>query len=181
MKKEAKKIIGIGFLVAVLAVPVVALAHGWGRGNMMGNWGGGPGYMTPYGPGNETLTPDQRTQLDQLDHKFYEDTANLRKDLWDKSYELNTVLNNENPDLEKAKVLNKEINDLRTQLDEKSLNYQLEVRKIIPESGFGRGNGRSYGYHMGGFGPGMMGYGGGRGMMGYGPGTMGYGPGNCRY
>ena len=39
MKKKTTKIIGIGFLVAVLAVPVAALAHGWGRGGMMGNWG----------------------------------------------------------------------------------------------------------------------------------------------
>ena len=193
MKKEAKKIIGIGFLVAVLAVPAVALAHGWGRGHMMGNWGGGPGYgyMTPNGPGNETLTQDQRTQLDQLDRKFYEEIANLRKDLWDKSYELNTILNKENPDLEKVKALNKEVNDLRTKLQEKGLNYQLEARKIIPETAFSGGNGRSFGYHMGGYGPGGMGPGmmgfGGRGMMGYGgaggmgygPPMGGYGPGNC--
>jgi zinc resistance-associated protein len=195
MKKEATKIIGIGFLLAVLAVPAVALAHGWGRGRMMGNWGTGPGYgyMMPYGPGNETLTPDQRTQLDQLDRKFYEDTASLRKDLWDKSYELNTILNSENPDLTKVKALNKEINDLGTQLQEKGLNYQLEIRKIIPETAFGGGYGRSFGYHMWGHGPGamgpgmrgfggrgMMGYG-GPGMMGYGPGMGGYGPGTCRY
>ena len=199
MKKEATKIIGIGFLVAVLAVPAVALARGWGRGGMMGNWGGGPmmgnwgggpgyGYTTPYGPGNEALTPDQRTQLDQLDKKFYEDTANLRKDLWDKSYELNTILNTENPDPAKVNALNKEINDLRAKLQEKSLNYRLEARKIVPETAFNGGYGRSFGYHMWGYGPGgMMGYG-GRGMMGYGPrmggfgpGMGGYGPGTCGY
>jgi zinc resistance-associated protein len=186
MKKKTTKIIGISFLVAVLAVPVVALAHGWGRGPMMGNWGGGPGYgyMIPYGPGNETLTPDQRTQLNQLDQKFYEDTATLRKDLWDKSYELNTILNSENPDPAKVNALNKEINDLRTKLQEKSLNYRLEARKIIPETAFSGGYGRSFGYHMGGYGPGWM----GPGMMGYGPhmgrfgpGTGGYGPGTCWY
>ena len=155
MKKEATKIIGIGFLVAVLAVPAVALARGWGRGGMMGNWGGGPGYgyTTPYGPGNEALTPDQRTQLDQLDKKFYEDTANLRKDLWDKSYELNTILNTENPDPAKVNALNKEINDLRAKLQEKSLNYRLEARKIVPETAFNGGYGRSFGYHMWGYGP----------------------------
>ena len=177
MKKEATKMIGIGFLVAVLAVPAVALAHGWGRGRMMGNWGAGSGYgyMMPYGPGNETLTPDQRTQLDQLDRKFYEDTAGLRKDLWDKSYELNTILNSENPDPAKVNALNKEINDLRTKLQEKRLNYQLEARKIVPETAFNGAYGRSFGYPMWGHGPGMMGFG-GRGMMGYGgPGMMGYG------
>lgn len=186
MKKKTTTILVTGLLVVALAVPVTVLARGWGwgGGHMMGNWGPGAGPTTPYDRGSETLTPEQRTQLDELDRNFYNETANLRKDLWDKSYELNTLLNSENPDLEKAKALNKEINDLRTKLNEKSLAYQLETRKITPDLRTGGGYGRSYGYHMGGYGPGMMGPGmmgpgmmGRGGMMGYGP--MGYGPGNC--
>lgn len=185
MKKKTATIFVTGLLVFALAAPVTVLARGWGWGgrHMMGNWGPGSGYMTPYDRGPETMTPEQRTQLDQLDRKFYDETVNLRKELWDKSYELNTVLNEENPDLDKAKVLNKEINDLRTQLNEKSLTYDLEARKIAPDLRSSGGYGRSYGYHMGGYGPGMMGPGmmGRGGMMGYGggPGMRGYGPGNC--
>jgi zinc resistance-associated protein len=115
MKNKVTKIIGIGILVAVLAVPVTVLARGWGYGggHMMGNWGMGPGSMMNYGPGNQTLTPEQRTQLEQLDRKFYDETADMRKDLWNKSTELNALLNTTDPDLDKVKALNKEINDLR--------------------------------------------------------------------
>ncbi len=209
MKNKVTKIIGIGFLVAAVAVPAVVLAQGWRGGPMMGNqgWRGGqmmanrgmgPGTMMSYDRGYGTITPEQRTQLDQLDRRFYDETADLRKDLWNKSFELNTILNGSDPDIEKVKALNKEVNDLRTKLNEKSLTHELEARKITPDSRFAGGYGRSYGYHMGGsmagrMGPGMMGGGTmgpgmmsrgtmGPGMMGYGPtgsGPMGYGPRNC--
>jgi hypothetical protein len=144
--------------------------------------------MMGYDKGYGTITPEQRTQLDQLDRQFYDETADLRKDLWNKSFELNTILNGTDPDIEKVKALNKEINDLRGKLNEKSLNHQLEARKVTPDSQLGGGYGRSYGYHMGGSGAGMMSRGMmsrgtmGPGMMGYGrmgSGPMGYGPRNC--
>jgi Spy/CpxP family protein refolding chaperone len=192
MKKRVTKIIGISFLVAAVAVPAVVLAQGWRGGQMMGNRGMGPGSMMGYERGYGTITPEQRTQLDQLDRRFYDETADLKKDLWNKSFELNTILNGTDPDIEKVKALNKEVNDLRGKLNEKSLDHQLEARKVTPDSQFSGGYGRSYGYHMGGgagmmgrgqMGPGRMGRGPmGPGMMGYGPtgsGPMGYGPRNC--
>jgi Spy/CpxP family protein refolding chaperone len=184
MKKRTITILGIGLLVAALAVPAVVLAQGWGGRHMMGNWGQGPGSMMGYDKGYGTLTPEQTTQLDQLDRRFYDETTDLKKDLWNKSFELNTILNGTDPDIEKVKALNKEVNDLRTKLNEKSLIHELEARKITPDSRFGGGYGRSYGNHMGG-GAGMMGRGTmGPGMMGggtMGPGMMGYGPSNCSY
>ncbi len=190
MKKRVTKIIGIGFLVAALAVPAVVLAQGWGGRHMMGNRGMGPGSMMPYDRGYETSTPEQRTQLDQLDRRFYDETADLRKDLWNKSSELNITLNGTDPDIEKVKALNKEINDLRSKVNEKSLNHQLEARKVTPDSQLGGGYGGS---RMMGYGAGMMGRGTmGPGVMGggpmssgmmsrgtMGPGMMGYGPRNC--
>lgn len=164
------KVLGIALLVGVIAVPVFAWAHGWSRGHhMMGPWGSGPEYC--YGPerGYENLTQEQRSQLEQLDRKFYDETANLRNDIWAKSAELNTLLNSSNPDPEKVKALQREISDLRATLDEKRLSYELEARKINPEPRSGRGYGRGYhGRHMGGYGPGM-GY--GWHMGGYGPGS----------
>jgi zinc resistance-associated protein len=132
MKNKVTKIIGIGILVAALAVPVTVLARGWGWGgrHMMGNWGMAPGSMMNYGHGYQALTPEQRTQLDQLDRKFYDETADMRKDLWNKSTELNALLNTTDPDLDKVKALNKEINDLRTTLNEKRLTHELEARKV---------------------------------------------------
>jgi zinc resistance-associated protein len=131
--------------------------------------------------------------LDTLNKKFHDETAELRNDLWNKRGELSALLNSPNPDAEKAKALQKEISDLRANLAEKRLDFELEERKVAPEGSYGRGYGKGsgkgygkgYGHHMGGYGPGkgyghhMGGYGPGMGyghhMGGYGPG-MGYGP-----
>jgi zinc resistance-associated protein len=130
---------------------------------MMGYWGNGPEYGRGY-YGN--LTSDQRSKMDALDHKFYDQTRDLRNQIWGKSRELDAVLNSANPDIEKAKALQKEISDLRGKLDEARLSYQLEARKIVPDERLGSG----YGYGYGG------GYGHMMGPYGYG---MGYGPGSC--
>jgi Spy/CpxP family protein refolding chaperone len=147
------KTLGIALLIATLAVPVFAFAYDWGRGHhMVGPWGRGGYYERDYG----NITEEQRGRLAELDRKFYDETANLRNEVWTKSGELNVLLNSPNPDLEKAKALQKEISDLRTMLDEKRLSYELEVRKIDPDLRFGRGYGRGYyGHHMEGYGPGM--------------------------
>lgn len=178
--KRLIALLGILVLVGAIAVPVLAHGPGWGKGQHMG-WGGGPGYGScgDYGPGSSNVTEEQRTKLDTLHKKFYDDTAQLRNDMWTKSQELRALLNSPEPDAEKARALQKEITGLRSQLAEKRLDFELEERKVAPDarfgSGYGRGSGkgygRGYGHHMGGHGPGM-GY--GHHMGGYGPG-MGYG------
>jgi zinc resistance-associated protein len=186
--KKILAIVGILALAAVVAVPVMAQGPGWGRGrHMQGYWGGGPGYGWNYGTGNSNLTDEQRTQLDNLYNKFYEDTANTRSQLWAKRAELNALLSSPNPDSEKAKALQKEISDLRAKMAQDRLALDLEVQKINPDARYGGPmGGYGYGAPGGGYGPGMMGYGYGHmggygpGMMGYGYGHMGgYGPGSC--
>lgn len=157
--KKTTIIIGILLLAGAVAVPVMAWGPHWGGGHhMMGYWGSGP----EYGRGDyDNLTSEQKSKLDTLDRKFYEETRDLREQVWTKSRELDNVLNSSDPDLEKAKALQKEMNDLRAKLDEKTLTYDLEARKIVPEDHrLGYAYGRGYGYHM-------MPYG---HMMGYGPG-----------
>jgi zinc resistance-associated protein len=157
MKKLAT-VLGTLVLVAGLAVTVFAWAPGWGFGNhMMGYWGGGPAYGGGYG----NLTPDQRSRLDTLNGQFYNETTSIRNEIWTKSAELDALVNGPNPDLEKAKALQKEIGALQAKLDEKQVNYDLEARKLGVQGG---GYGGGYGPHMGGFAYGMMG---------------GYGPGAC--
>jgi zinc resistance-associated protein len=121
---------------------------------------------------------EQRTQLDNLHKKFYDETAQLRNEMWTKSRDLSALLNSPNPDADKARALQKEITGLKAQLAEKRLDFELEERKIAPDarygSGYGRGSGRGYGkgygHHMGGYGHHMGGYGHHKG---------GYGPGGC--
>ncbi len=168
--KKALTIVGTVLLVAAIAIPVLAYGPGWGRGHhMMGDWKGGPGYCWQYGRGYGNLTGEQRSQLDKLSQKFYDETAQLRNEIWSKSAELNTLLNSSNPDAEKAKALQKEISDLKAKLAQKRIDFRLEARKIGPELRFGRGYGRGYSSHMRGYGPGM----------GYGGHMGGYGPGAC--
>lgn len=171
--KKILVIVGILALAAVVAIPVMAQGPGWGRGSHMpGYWGGGPGYYGNQGAGYGNLTDEQRTQLDNLYRKFYEDTAGTRSQLWAKRGELNALLSSPNPDPEKAKALQKDINDLRSKMEQDRLALNLEVQKISPDT--------RYGGPMGGYGYGPWGGGYGRGMMGYGYGRMGgYGPGYC--
>lgn len=154
--KNITVIIGILLLIGAVAIPVMAWGPHWGgRYHMMGYWGSSPEYgRGSYG----TLAPEQKTKLEALDRKIYDETKDLRDQAWAKSRELADVLNSSNPDLEKAKALQTMISDLHSKLDEKRLNYDLEARKILPDQRLGYGSGGWYGRHMGTYGP-IMGYG----------------------
>lgn len=168
--KKLTAILGITLLSGLLAVPVIAWSQGWGRGHMMGCWDRGPGAYDQNDRGYaSTLSREQQERMTDLDRKFYDETRELRDKLQSKSAELNTALAETSPDAVKATRIQKEISDLRTQLDEKMVAYEIEARKIAPDARFGGGYG--YGRMMGG-------YGGARGY-GMGPGTRGYGPGAC--
>lgn len=155
MKRLLALLLGAA-LVAAVAVPLFAQGPGWGRGHhMMGPWGSGPGYRWQYERGYGELTEEQQSRLEELDRKFYKETTDLRNKIWEKSSELNTLLNSSDPDPEKVRALHKELSDLRAEMEGKSLTYELEARKIIPGSRLSPGYGRGYyGHHMGGFGPG---------------------------
>ena len=141
-------------LVAAFAVPLFAHNPGWGWGtghHMRGYWGGGPGCCGLYGRGYDNLTVEQRSQLETLQQKFYDATAQLKDQIWSKSAELNALLSSPNPDAQKAKALQKEISDLRAKLAQERINFEIESRKIAPRGYYGR----RYGWHMGSHGPGM--------------------------
>ncbi len=158
--KKLTMIIGILLLAGAVAVPVMAWGPHWGGGHhMMGYWGSDSEYgRDDYG----NLTSEQKSKLDTLDRTFYEETSELRDQIWTKSRELDVALNSSSPDLEKAKALQKEISELRAKLDEKTLTYEFEARKIVPDQRLGYAYGGGYGRHTGPYDRGM-----------------GYGPGYC--
>lgn len=160
--KKLIGIIGIVLLIGAIAAPLMAHGPGWGRG-------GGPENRPFPGSGYERLTDEQRVKLDTLHRQFYDETLPLRDDLWAKRNELNTLLNTAEPDVNKAKALQKEISDIQAKLAEKRVEFAVEVHKINPDARFGRGYGKGHGRHMMDYG-----YGKGRGWH-----RGSYGPGAC--
>lgn len=141
---------GIALLITALAIPAFARGPGWG-GGPGGRWGGGPGWDCPnyYGPSGANLTDEQRSKLDELERNFYDNTAQIRNQIWAKRGELQTVMSSPNPDAEKARALGKELSDLQAKMAQERLNLTIEERKINPDARFGGGYGRGYGRGMG--------------------------------
>ncbi len=173
MKTRSTKILAAVALVAILAVAGYAFA-GWGwnpmgygphHGPMRGAYNGyGPGqgaYGTGYGPGpGYGLSQEQLEALAQQRQAFFNDTASLRQNLFEKQAALRNELAKENPDVEAARKLQAEISDLRGQFDQKRLEHQMKVAETVPEAGrgfrgprggygYGHGHGRGYGYGPG--------------------------------
>ncbi|MGD8775885.1 MAG: periplasmic heavy metal sensor [Syntrophobacterales bacterium] len=154
--KKLLATVGILLLVTVLAAPV--FADRWGNSG----WGRGPGSCWRDNGSYGNLTENQSGDLARLEQKFYNDTAQLRDQIWSKTEELNTLLNSADPDVKKVKSLQKEITDLRAKMDRQRLDFELEARKIAPNGGYyGRGYSRGYGGQM---------------MGGYRGGGYGHGP-----
>ena len=105
--------------------------RGWGCGGSGGS--GGPGY------GYNRQAPDKGTN--QAWEKFYNDTAELREQLYAKRAEYYNALNQENVDKEKAATLWDEIFDLQTTIREKAVTAGIKP-------GYGRGGAPCYGPYI---------------------------------
>lgn len=145
--KKILTTLGILLLVALMALPVLAHRRG------------GSGYHDDSGPGgcwqgkspNDNLTESQIAELEKLEKKYFGDTVKLREEIWAKSAELDNLLNESEPDPNKARALQKEISDIKAKMAENKLNFRLEARKVAPNAYFGRGYARRHGsgYHGG--------------------------------
>ncbi len=89
------------------------------------------------------FTRDEIRQLQEAREAFYKDSEKLRDNIYDKEVDLNRELAGKNPDKQQAAKLQKEISELRSKLDLKRLDHQIETRKIAPKAG--RGWMRGYG------------------------------------
>jgi len=148
-------------IAAVLGFSATAFAGpgmGYGRGGygpgmmgygpeMMGpGYGMGPGMMG-YGPGAGRgfrgygypgdLKDEDLKKLDEQRSAFFEATKNLHNDLYQKRLELQSELAKQSPDSKKAGTLQKEISELKAQLDQKRIDHMLEIKKINPNVGRG--------------------------------------------
>ncbi len=158
-------VIGAGVALGLALVATVALAFGPGFGLGFGR-GFGPAFG---GPPISNLTAEQSAQIQALRDGFLKEIEPLRKELYAKQTELQSLWSVQNPDQAAVSAKQKEMFNLQSQLQEKSTTLGLEMRKVFtPEqlaqmpalsqgAGFGPGSG---------FGPGGRGPMGMRGPMG---------------
>jgi Spy/CpxP family protein refolding chaperone len=77
------------------------------------------------------LTPEQKTKLQALRENFRKETVFLRNDLKVKGLELKTLWTVPTPEKDKIVAKYKELNDLRTQLQMKAIDFRLEARSNL--------------------------------------------------
>jgi len=102
------------------------------------------------------LSDEAIQKLDEQREAFFKSTQDLRQNIYQKQLALESEFAKKNPDAKIAKNLQKEISDLRAQIDQKRIENMIEMKEINPAIGAGF------------MGPGMMGYGHGSGFRGYG-------------
>jgi zinc resistance-associated protein len=135
--------------ITLAALLALVLTLGLAASSWAGPWGGGRGC----GMGAMNLNPEQAGKLFDLKQKFMTDTAEVRKQMVIKHAELAALWKAETPDDKAIVAKQKELNTLRGQMQEKSVAFRLEARKISPQ--LARGFGHGMGGGMGGAGCGM--------------------------
>jgi len=162
MKKTT--IVGLGLILAMALVATVALAWGPGFGPGFGRGFAGPAFGSPPIP---NLTAEQSAQIQALRDGFLKEIEPLQKELYAKGQEFRNLWQSPNPDQAEISAKQKEMFNLRSQLQEKAANLGLEIRKVLtpeqlaqlPAFNQGAGFGPGAGFEPGmGFGPrmGMM-------------------------
>jgi Spy/CpxP family protein refolding chaperone len=108
-------------------VVTVALAQGPGFGR---GFGMGPGYGPP---GNlfASLTPEQSAKIQALQQAHLQGIAPLQQELLAKGTELRSLSLNPNSDPAVISAKQKEIWDLRSELQEMTNNLRLQIREEL--------------------------------------------------
>ena len=144
MRKTKNTLTVIGIVLAIALVGGWAFAHGPGGKR-------GHGETGCCGGSYSNLSPEQKEKLQAQKQKFYEDTAELRRELSQKRRELRDLWRDPNADTEKIRAKQKELFELQRRLQERALEHKLAIRELLPEEGIGQGPWGS-GYGMG-YGP----------------------------
>jgi Spy/CpxP family protein refolding chaperone len=139
MKKITLALMGMALISTLLLTSGVLAGrggagmgrHGMGGCGMEMRMGMGPG--TCWALSFPDLTAEQSAKLTDLQKRFIEGTSKIRSDVAVKRIELNQLLNQPQPNTEEVMAMQKELLNLQSQLQQKCLSSQLEIRKIVPE------------------------------------------------
>ena len=152
--KITRNIVTIATVLAVVGFGVYAFAH---RGEGYGGYGGmhsrmHNGYGMHDGYGEQEygyqgrLGENEIKEMEKERDAFFQDTENLRRDVYARELALRSELAKENPDTKQAADLQKELSGLYSQLDEKRIEHMIKMRKISPNAGMGFMGGNHMGY-----------------------------------
>jgi len=157
--KVSMVIAAVLFLAGIGTAAFADWGMGYGRHPM--GYGSGPGGHHRgfgYGDNRQDMSAEEVKKVEEEREAFLNATQDLRRNMRQKSLELESELAKAEPDGAKASSIQKEISDLRAQFDQKRIENRFKMEKRFPVGGFYRGSGPF----------GKMGPGGG-------------GPGDCRY
>ncbi|MGV8081555.1 MAG: Spy/CpxP family protein refolding chaperone [Syntrophales bacterium] len=167
---KAKKLMTTVAILAVVLMATTTWAYGPGGGR---GWGRGPCYNAADvgGPVGLNLTADQNEKIRALRVAHQKEVQPLQAAMFAKRGELRTLWLETTPNEEKILKVNRDIDAIRTQLNEKATKHRLQMLNVLtPEQkaqiqsrgpGFGRGFGPGAGAGYDGWGTGR---GQGRGM-----------------
>ncbi len=109
---------------------------GWGRGGGGNCRGQGSGWgQREFAPSDcrDNLSDEQMTRLNEKRQAFFEETRNLRENVYQKELELRSELAKADPDAQKAADLQAEVSNLTAQLDQKRIAHRIKMKKENPE------------------------------------------------
>ena len=130
--KKIKKITGITLMIISIAIPAFAWGPGMGPGF-------GPGHYRNCDNCRYNLTTEQQEKLNDLHKIFNDKTTDARNEIMKKQIDLNALLNSDNPDLKKAKAIQKDIDELQSKINEAHLEFIIEAKKVNPDMLYGNG------------------------------------------
>lgn len=137
-------------LTALLIVGfMTASAFAWGQGE-----GKRKGCRGKNQAMYNSLTQEQKDQLQDLRQQFVDETYETRSAMMIKHQQLRMLMETSNPEKAELKALSDEVLDLKKAMADKRIDFALEAKKIAPElnlMAFGRHGGRM---GKGGFGSG---------------------------
>jgi zinc resistance-associated protein len=134
-------------ITSLLAVALLSTsAFSWNHGGGAGCNGKGQGYGTNGNNPINDLTPEQNNELMALKQKFIDETYKTRSAMMTKHQEMRMLMETSSPDRAELEAIVTEINDLRSQLQIKRIDFQLAAKKIAPKlTGFSMGGRGGYG------------------------------------
>jgi Spy/CpxP family protein refolding chaperone len=137
MEKRKHTILTIAVISTLIFLGGWALAYD--KGGKRGDW------SHPYGYGHcPDLTPEQEEKVRTEQERFFDETADMRREIRQKRLEMGALWLDPKSDPEKIKAKHKEILELQRQFQEKRLDHRLALREILPEEYLGqRGRGRA--------------------------------------